>query len=130
MSVTTVDLDEGPNADIEYAITSSDSDKFDIGRLDGILRTKAVLDREDQAVYSVTVTATDQGKPSLSASMEVIFYYIILTKFLENCSIVKIPKCVVFDLLIIVYLCIGIFAMRFQSEGLSRNICLSDQLSV
>ena len=40
MSVTTVDADEGDNAAIEYFITSSDSDNFDIGRLDGILRTK------------------------------------------------------------------------------------------
>ena len=65
--------DEGPNSDIEYTITASDSAKFDIGRLDGILRTTADLDREDRAVYTVTVTATDQGKPRLSASMEVKF---------------------------------------------------------
>ena len=43
MSVTTVDADEGDNAAIEYFITSSDSDNFDIGRLDGILRTKVVI---------------------------------------------------------------------------------------
>ena len=40
MSVTTVDADTGDNAAITYTITSSDSDNFVIGRLDGILRTK------------------------------------------------------------------------------------------
>lgn len=71
MSVTTIDRDSGPNADIEYFITSSDSDNFDIGRLDGILRTKAVLDREKKELFYVTITAMDMGKPRLSTSMEV-----------------------------------------------------------
>ena len=45
-SITTVDLDEGENSNVEYFLTNSDSDKFSLGRLDGILRTTSSLDRE------------------------------------------------------------------------------------
>jgi hypothetical protein len=72
MSVTTVDRDQGRNADIEYFLTRSDSDNFDIGRLDGILRTTRSLDREEKASYDVVVTATDNGSPRRrSASMDI-----------------------------------------------------------
>ena len=71
MSVATVDRDQGRNADIEYFLTRSDSDNFDIGRLDGILRTSKSLDREDKAAYDLVVTATDNGSPRRSASMDI-----------------------------------------------------------
>ena len=71
MPVTTIDRDTGVNADIEYFITNSDSDAFDIGRLDGILRTRDVLDREERSLYVLTVTVMDMGRPRLSSSAEV-----------------------------------------------------------
>ena len=40
MSVSTRDLDEAENADVEYFLSKSDSDNFEIGRLDGIIRTR------------------------------------------------------------------------------------------
>jgi hypothetical protein len=71
MSVATVDRDQGRNADIEYFLTRSDSENFDVGRLDGILRTTRSLDREDKAVYDLVVTARDNGVPRRSASMDI-----------------------------------------------------------
>ena len=71
MSVTTQDEDEGENANVEYFLTRSDSDKFVIGRLDGILRTTTSLDREEKAKYYITVTARDHGTPRQSASTEI-----------------------------------------------------------
>ena len=50
MSVSTRDLDEGENADVEYFLSKSDSDNFEIGRLDGIIRTRAGLDREERTM--------------------------------------------------------------------------------
>ena len=71
MAVSTRDLDEAENADVEYFLSKSDSDNFEIGRLDGIIRTRGGLDREERSEYSVLVTARDQGSPPLSASMEI-----------------------------------------------------------
>jgi hypothetical protein len=71
MAVATVDRDQGRNADIEYFLTRSDSENFDIGRLDGILRTTRSLDREERASYDLVVTATDNGSPRRSASMDI-----------------------------------------------------------
>ena len=53
--------------------TSSQSDtaNFEIGQLDGIIRTRRSLDREERSEYWVVVTARDQGSPPLSASMEI-----------------------------------------------------------
>ena len=71
MSVTTVDLDEGENANVEYFLTKSDSDNFVIGRLDGIIRTTKSLDREEKFLYNIVVTARDHGTPRLSANMAI-----------------------------------------------------------
>ena len=71
MAVSTRDLDEAENADVEYFLSKSDSDNFEIGRLDGIIRTRRSLDREERSEYWVVVTARDQGSPPLSASMEI-----------------------------------------------------------
>ena len=71
MSVSTRDLDEGENADVEYFLSKSDSDNFEIGRLDGIIRSRAGLDREERSEYFVVVTARDHGNPPLSANMEI-----------------------------------------------------------
>ena len=72
MNVVTEDLDQGDNARVEYFLSQSDSDKFVIGRLDGIIRTRGELDREVRSEYRVGVTARDQGQPPLSASMSII----------------------------------------------------------
>ena len=69
MSVTAEDLDEGNNADVEYFLSQSDSDNFVIGRLDGIIRTTNILDRELRSEYTVAVTTQDHGVPALSATM-------------------------------------------------------------
>ena len=55
--------DLGKNAEIEYLLEDSLGGKFSIGRIDGVLRSVKVLDREEQGVYKLSVTAIDNGSP-------------------------------------------------------------------
>lgn len=56
-----LDKDVGENARITYSMDPTDV--FAVDPNTGIVHTRAVLDREKQAGYTVSVTATDQGKP-------------------------------------------------------------------
>ena len=60
--VFALDKDVGENARITYSMDPTDV--FAVDPNSGIVRTRAVLDREKQAGYTVSVTATDQGKPA------------------------------------------------------------------
>jgi protocadherin Fat 4 len=53
------DPDEGINASIAYSLISGDKGRFSLNTITGSIRTLVVLDREEQAVYSLTVTAND-----------------------------------------------------------------------
>ena len=44
-----------------------ESEVFSLGRLDGILRTRRPLDREQEAEFHLVVLARDRGSPPLSA---------------------------------------------------------------
>ena len=44
---------------------------FTINSITGELETNKELDRENQALYNLTITASDNGNPSLSSSMVV-----------------------------------------------------------
>lgn len=59
--VFALDKDVGENARITYSMDPTDV--FAVDPNSGIVRTRAALDREKQAGYTVSVTATDQGKP-------------------------------------------------------------------
>ena len=50
---------DAENETLTYSLGGADRASFDIGSTDGQLRTKAALDFETTATYSVTVTATD-----------------------------------------------------------------------
>ncbi|XP_053317380.1 protocadherin Fat 4 [Spea bombifrons] len=66
------DPDSGPNSYIQYSLLSSLGNKFVIGNIDGEVRLTGELDREDVSNYTLTIIATDKGKPSLSSSVDVV----------------------------------------------------------
>ncbi|XP_072351783.1 protocadherin Fat 4 isoform X2 [Scyliorhinus torazame] len=65
------DPDSGPNSYVEYTLLSHSGNKFSIGTIDGELRLTGELDREEISNYTLTVIATDKGKPPLSSTMDV-----------------------------------------------------------
>ncbi|XP_055921859.1 cadherin-related tumor suppressor [Eupeodes corollae] len=57
-----VDLDDGANAEIIYSISGNDSDKFDINKKSGVIKTKVELGGGgSNRAYSIVMHATDRG---------------------------------------------------------------------
>ncbi|XP_069396059.1 protocadherin-16 [Paralichthys olivaceus] len=74
LQVTARDKDQGPNGDIRYSLLkgkNSHSDWFSIDPVTGIITTAAALDFESEPAPSVTVVATDNGRPPLSSTAKV-----------------------------------------------------------
>ncbi|XP_044210752.1 protocadherin-16-like [Thunnus albacares] len=66
------DQDAGDSGEMNYRITAGDpSGDFHLDRQSGALSTSRPLDREKRAGYTLTVTAQDQGNPSLSSTATV-----------------------------------------------------------
>ena len=58
---------------MEYLLEDSEGGRFSVGRIDGVLRSVASLDREERSEYLLSVTAVDNGSPnSLSSKVEVV----------------------------------------------------------
>ena len=72
VTIRAFDKDIGRNAELEYLLEGSQTRKFSIGRIDGVIRSVESLDREEQDIYSLVVTAIDSGNPRLSSKVEVI----------------------------------------------------------
>lgn len=71
LQVTARDKDQGPNGDISYSILQDQSayySWFSIDSITGIITTLSQLDYEKNPSPSVTVVATDGGKPPLSST--------------------------------------------------------------
>ncbi|XP_077466669.1 protocadherin-16-like [Stigmatopora argus] len=69
LQVTARDRDRGPNGEVSYAILPEDfSHWFAIDAATGIITTRARLDYEKKADPSITVVATDGGRPPLSST--------------------------------------------------------------
>jgi hypothetical protein len=58
-TIRAFDRDVGKNSEVEYILEDSQMGKFSIGRIDGVLRCVASLDREQVPVF----------KPFLSSSL-------------------------------------------------------------
>ncbi|XP_029375177.1 protocadherin-16 [Echeneis naucrates] len=74
LQVTARDKDQGPNGDVRYSLLkgkNSHSDWFSIDPVTGIITTAAALDFESEPAPSVTVVATDSGRPPLSSTANV-----------------------------------------------------------
>ncbi|XP_078320025.1 cadherin-23-like isoform X2 [Crassostrea virginica] len=60
--VSATDADHGKNAEVHYYLApEKDYTKFQIHKDSGLLTTREVLDREQQAVYEIKVKANDSG---------------------------------------------------------------------
>lgn len=74
LQVTARDKDQGPNGDVRYSLLkakNSHSDWFSIDPVTGIITTATVLDFESEPAPSITVIATDGGRPPLSSTAKV-----------------------------------------------------------
>ncbi|XP_061596681.1 protocadherin-16-like [Cololabis saira] len=74
LQVTARDKDQGPNGDVRYSLLpggDSHSDWFSIDPVTGIITTATALDFESEPAPSVTVVATDGGRPPLSSTATV-----------------------------------------------------------
>ena len=71
-TIRAFDRDIGKNAEVEYILEDSQMGKFSIGRIDGVLRCVASLDREEKSDYSLVITAVDGGSPRLSSKIDVV----------------------------------------------------------
>ncbi|XP_030010494.1 protocadherin-16 [Sphaeramia orbicularis] len=74
LQVTARDKDQGPNGDVRYSLLkdkNSHSDWFSIDPVTGIITTATALDFESEPAPSITVVATDGGRPPLSSTAKV-----------------------------------------------------------
>lgn len=76
LNAMATDSDEGANSIVEYSVSVAgvsplEPFPFVIGDM-GVLRTAVGLDAESISSYEVTITAFDNGEPSLSTSVEVV----------------------------------------------------------
>uniref|UniRef100_A0A8C5P6Y2 FAT atypical cadherin 1 n=1 Tax=Leptobrachium leishanense TaxID=445787 RepID=A0A8C5P6Y2_9ANUR len=67
--VQAVDADAGLNQKVQYSFVNSAEGHFSIEELSGTIILEKPLDRELQAVYTLTVKATDQGLPRKLSSV-------------------------------------------------------------
>ncbi|XP_075052740.1 protocadherin Fat 1 isoform X1 [Mixophyes fleayi] len=67
--VQAIDADTGLNHKVQYSLINSAEGQFSIDELSGIILLEKPLDRETQAVYTLTVKATDQGLPRKLSSV-------------------------------------------------------------
>lgn len=89
-SIDAYDRDDGPNGQISYTIAKEDEFIVPfVVLLDGTIRTREILDREHQSLYSFRVYASDKGNPSLNNSVSVSVEVIDVN---DNVPIFSYPK--------------------------------------
>lgn len=70
--VLAIDRDKGKNRKIRYSFVDSYRNHFKIEAESGIVTLLKPLDREEKALYNLTLKATDMGEPSLSSTTTLI----------------------------------------------------------
>lgn len=71
VQVTARDKDQGPNGDVQYSILQNEgthSDWFSVDAVTGVVTTLTQLDYEIDPTPSITVVASDRGRPPLSST--------------------------------------------------------------
>jgi len=67
IKIHATDADLGMNRKIEYDFVDSSKGHFKIDPVSGIVSLAKPLDREEKAMFNLTVRATDGGRPRLSS---------------------------------------------------------------
>nr|XP_022912562.1 protein dachsous isoform X1 [Onthophagus taurus] len=67
VKIKAIDIDNGNNSTVSYSILKRrDSDGYGVFSIDpvnGVIRTRMILDHEDKTIYRLSVAATDNGNP-------------------------------------------------------------------
>ncbi|XP_061163889.1 protocadherin Fat 4-like [Saccostrea echinata] len=74
LTVTATDDDSGANAQISYSLVDDVEGKFVINTASGVLTSQKPLDREDTALYHLTVVAKDHGNIARSSNANITVY--------------------------------------------------------
>ncbi|EPB76213.1 cadherin domain protein [Ancylostoma ceylanicum] len=85
LKVKARDADSRENGKVLYRITNGSS-AFGIDEKTGMIYVNENIDREVQSVYNLTVTAQDQGEPSLSSSVPVRIHITDVNDNAPSCS--------------------------------------------
>ena len=91
MKIHAKDPDVGINRQVSYSMHGDDI--FVLDRVTGILSVTEQLDREQRAMYNLTVTAWDHGTPKLSSKTSVLVFVsgrtVIFSKqFMHICKMI------------------------------------------
>ncbi|XP_015250042.1 PREDICTED: cadherin-23-like [Cyprinodon variegatus] len=70
ITITAVDLDEGQNAALIYSLLGAHLDAFSLDPITGLVRSRRLLQSSER--FNFTVVATDQGRPPLWGTADLI----------------------------------------------------------
>ncbi|XP_061627314.1 protocadherin-7 [Phyllopteryx taeniolatus] len=85
-TVTAIDSDTGPNADLRYALVGGNPFRlFEIGHSNGVITLAEPLERRHKGLHRLVVRVNDSGTPSLFATALV---HVFINESLVNASLV------------------------------------------
>uniref|UniRef100_A0A673ANA7 Protocadherin 7a n=1 Tax=Sphaeramia orbicularis TaxID=375764 RepID=A0A673ANA7_9TELE len=85
-TVTAIDSDTGPNADLHYALVGGNPFRlFEIGHTNGVITLAEPLERRHRGLHRLVVRVNDSGIPSLCATALV---HVFINESLANATIV------------------------------------------
>lgn len=85
-TVTAIDSDTGPNADLRYALVGGNPFRlFEIGHTNGVITLAEPLERRHRGLHRLVVRVNDSGIPSLCATALV---HVFINETLANATVV------------------------------------------
>ncbi|AWP05693.1 putative protocadherin-7-like [Scophthalmus maximus] len=86
-TVTAIDSDTGPNADLHYALVGGNPFRlFEIGHTNGVITLAEPLERRHRGLHRLVVRVNDSGAPSLCATALV---HVFINESLANATLVE-----------------------------------------
>ncbi|KAG7486904.1 protocadherin-7-like [Solea senegalensis] len=86
-TVTAIDSDTGPNADLHYALVGGNPFRlFEIGHTNGVITLAEPLERRHRGLHRLVVRVNDSGAPSLCATALV---HIFINESVANATLVE-----------------------------------------
>nr|XP_015809678.2 protocadherin-7 [Nothobranchius furzeri] len=87
-TVTAIDSDTGPNADLRYALVGGNPFRlFEIGHTNGVITLAEPLERRHKGLHRLVVRVNDSGIPSLCATALV---HVFINESLANATLVDV----------------------------------------